>query len=460
MFQDEDEEIIVKSKGSCSLLPDTTSLSLENCTKVTVIKDALQDVRALHNLEFINVGELSIQGRLFPSDGPARNVLFKNSTIPDVPSFAFSGNVDSVLFDNCHVGAIRAFAFSNINGADRVVFREANVSYVEAQAFKKFPLNKLLIVDSHFNVIPSRFVLDVTVEHLFKIESTYIGEIQTSGFKIFNPRKVVVVNSMINKLHEEAFKIVTRGEVVIEDNVLNSIENEAFRSVSVDKHVIVQNGRQKFKFKNQTVTHLREKSLYINRSVFEVHIGQLMVDEACTCDGIVFWKDVITRGKTTENAIEIELEPIWCHMDDQTDGYLEYVSARGFFSNHCTKLTTSIYFFVIIITATAVGVLLAIAIGVCILRRRRKWKPVPLSGRNLHQKDPRNVREKRKDKKKQAGGDKPGATKAIIVPDGRTYKETEFHIIVEKAEPLDEECLPCTVVRDRSHSQLNQQNRA
>lgn len=425
-------------------------------------KGAFQNVKGLHNLELVNIAEVIIEGRIFTSDGPPRKIHIKNCTIPDIPSFAFSGNVNSVIIENCSVGVTRAFAFSSIHEADRVIFDGTTVANVEAQTFKKFPVNTFIFANSHFDEIPSRFVADVAVDILFKIESTYIETVRTSGFKIHNPKKFLLINSMINKLHDEAFKVITKGEVVMDSNVLNTIDNEAFRGVSVDKYVILQNGKQKFKFLNQTVTNLEGKSLYVNRTVFDVNIGRLMIDEPCTCDALVLWTEIVTFGrKSIDLSVDSELEPIWCHLDDSRDGNVEYVSGREFYKDHCTKLTSSIYFFVIIITTTAVVLVLTIAIIVCCLKRKKKWKPVPSSSRaNAAQnKDHRQMKvtAKKKGKKKRGGegGKSSEPTKAIIVPDGRTYKETEFHIIVEKAEPLDEECVSYTVVRDRSRTQIN-----
>ncbi|KAK6628991.1 hypothetical protein RUM43_002808 [Polyplax serrata] len=456
--EDPSEEIILKSKDSCSVPADATSLSLENCKKVTVIKEALQDVRSLTKVEFINVSDVSIAGRIFHPDGPSQSVHFINSTIPDIPSFTFSGNMDSVIFEGSTIGIIRAFAFSNIKGADRIMFLKTNVMNVEAQTFKKFTTNKFLLVDSSFKVIPSRFVVDVGVEQIFKIDSTNIDAIRTLGFQVYGPKKVLILNSKITRLQEEAFKIVTKGEVVVENNVIRNIDNEAFRGISVDRYVILQSGKQKFKFRNQTVTNAYDKSLYINRSAFDVQIGKIQVDEACTCDGLTLWKNILNGGKKNLENTDVDLELILCQMGNSNGQ--DYMSGHEFYNDQCTKLTASIYFFVLIITATAVGILIVIVAIVCIVRKRRqKWKYIPSAVHERGQKEDKNRSENKKGKKKQPPQRKSDPTKAIIVPDGRTYKETEFHIIVEKAEPLNDDCVPGAVVRDRSQSQINPSNR-
>lgn len=443
--------MIIRSDGSCSVSPGTTSLILENCRKATVIEEPFQNAPDLNHLEFVNVSEVSIQGRLFPSNGPPRTVQFINSTIPDVPSFSFSGNIKAVVFENSYVGIIRPFAFSNIISADSIIFRDTNVTHVEAQSFKKFTVDKFILFGSQFNVIPSRFVVDLIVNTVFKIDFCYIEVIRTLGFKISGPKKLVVVDSKVNKLSGESFRIETKGEVIIEDNVFNTVTNEAFRGLSVDKYVIQQTGRQKLRFRNQTITNLEEKSLFFNRTVFDVLIERLQVDEACTCDEILQWKNIITIGTKAADTLDSELELIWCHMDDTKEGDTEYISARDFYKDHCKEISSGIYFFVIIITGTGIIMACLVMCIVCMLRKRRKWKPVPCTARE----NQRKTKVDKKGRRKEDVNGKQGSTKAMIVPDGRTYTETEFHIIVEKAEPLKDECIPYTVVRDKSRNQIN-----
>lgn len=434
-----------------------------------MIQESFQGLKGLRNIALTNIKQLSIQSYGFHwnetlEDYPhGLNINFTNVTIPDVPTFAFKGRIDSVIFDRSYIGMLRSFSFSSITGAERIEFQNANVANIEAQAFKKFTISKLIIRNSRFNVIPSRFIVDVYVDNLFKIEGTFIDSIRTLAFKIYNPKEVLMINSRINKVEAEAFHIKTRGDVVIQNNIFDSIENEAFRAISVEKYIIQQSGKQKFKFQNNTISYFRERSLFYNKSSFDLKTARIMIDELCTCDHLNLWKEIITdrEGKdnkkitsTDENIYEI----FWCHIDDRKELDYEYVSGRNFYDNYCTTVLSSIYFFVIIITATALSLLVLIVLVVCFVRHRRKWDSVPTSRREADNnsqgkaKGEKNPKAKRKDGREII---KPESAKAIIVPDGRTYRETEFHVIVEKAEPLDDGYIPYTVTRERSHSQIN-----
>lgn len=466
------EEITLRSTGSCGIPTEATAISIENCEKVSVIEESFKGLKGLRSIALANIKQLSIKSYGFHwnetlEDYPqGLSINLTNVTIPDVPTFAFKGRIDSVIFDRSYVAMLRSFSFSSISKAERIEFQSTNVANIEAQAFKKFTISKFIIRNSRFNVIPSRFLVDVYVDNLFKIENTFIDVIRTLAFKIYNPKEVLLINSRINKVEAEAFYIKTRGDVVIQNNIFDSIENEAFRGISVEKYIIQQSGKQKFKFQNNTISYFREKSLFLDKSSFDIKTNRIMIDEICTCDHLNLWAEIITgesdvendkkkKKSTDENVYEI----FWCHIDDRKELDLDYVSGKYFYEDYCTTVLSSIYFFVIIITATALSLTVLIVFIVCCVKHKKKWDSVPTSPRDADKNFQGKVKGEKHPKAKKKDGKEvinPESAKAIIVPDGRTYKETEFHVIVEKAEPLDDNgFIPYTITRERSHSQIN-----
>lgn len=438
--------MIVKSTGSCAVPQEATALTIDDCENVTVIEDALSGLKELQSVTFNNIKELSIERKAFRWKGHGLSVNMTNVTvIPDVPNFAFGGSIVSVVFDRCYVGMIRAFAFANIESAQKISFSGCNVANVESQAFKKFSVSKFLVLNSQFTVIPSRFLFEVDVENLFKVQGTFFDVIRTAAFVVNSPKVTIVTDSRVNLLHSEGFKIRTNGDVVIQHNKFSSIEGEAFRGLFVERYIIQHAGKPKFRFINNTITNYGKKSLLYNKTSFDGHFSRVMMDEICTCDGLITWRDMIQDGRpSADKSIEDEVEPFWCRVED-TEASLEHVPGREFYRTRCTLLNKSIFFFVVIIVATSISLVLIITFIVCFFRRRKRWSLVPTSAQDGQ----KEVQLKAKGDTKVAG------SKAIIVPDGRTYRETEFHVIVEKAEPLDVGYVPCKVVRDRSRSQIS-----
>lgn len=358
-------------------------------------------------------------------------ILFTNTTVANFPSYALSGKIAKLVFRDVYLGLIKAFAFSSISETERIQFVGCNFANMESQAFKKFATNDFLLEANRFHRIPSRFLHEIHVHHLLRIDSNFIDATRTLAFHEIHPTETIISNNHINLLEGESISLQVRGRVAIQDNKFETIEAAAFRAITADRQVPFAIPPD-FIFDNNTLGTFSEASLLFNKAEFNVRLSRIHIDETCTCDNLVQWRDTIfPHKKGAHGPVEAHLTDIWCH--EETTKEVDYLFIQGdtYYANHCTKLLSSIYFFVIIIVTTTVGLCVLIMVCICILRRRRHWDSVPTNEANgVTAKEPK---------------------KGLIVPDGRVYRETEFHVIVEKAEPLDE-ITPYRVTRDRSRT--------
>lgn len=430
----------MRSSGPCSVPPETRDLVLADCSNVTFTENGLEPLRSLRSVQVSNVREVSVEKHAFRWNASSTGlvVLLTNTTVAHLPSFAFSGRIARVVFRSVYLGLIRAFAFSSITDTERLQFVDCNFANIEPQSFKKFSTNDFQIEGSRFHIIPSRFVLEVHVHNLFRLDSNFIDVARTLAFQVSHPTDTIISNNRVNVIEGEALSLQVRGRVAFQDNVFEAIEPAAFKGITIDRRTSFPI-LPELLFDNNTLGEFSESALIFNNAQFTVRFTHMRIDDTCSCDSLVRWRDILYPTKKNHpGPIEAQLTEIWCHEESRKETDFEFISGESFYENHCTKLISSIYFFVIIIVTTAVGLCVLIVVCILILRRRRQWDTVPTS-------EVRGVTPKPPDPKK-----------GLVVPDGRVYRETEFHVIVEKAEPLDE-VVPYRVTRDRSRTMFTRE---
>lgn len=360
-------------------------------------------------------------------------ILFTNTTVANFPSYALSGRIAKLVFRDVYLGLIKAFSFSSISETERIQFVGCNFANIESQAFKKFATNDFILEANRFHRIPSRFLHEIHVHRLFRMDSNFIDAARTLSFHVIHPIETIISNNHINLLEGESMSLQVRGRVVIQDNKFETIEAAAFRAITADRLVPFAIPPD-FIFENNTLGTFSATSLLFNKAEFNVRLSRIHIDDTCSCDSLVKWRDTIFPHKRDAHGpVEAHLTDIWCHEESTKEVDYLYVQGDSYYANHCSKLLSSIYFFVIVIVTTTLGLFAVIIVCICILRHRRQWDPVPTNTNELHgvaAKEPK---------------------KGLVVPDGRVYRETEFHVIVEKAEPLDE-ITPYRVTRDRSRT--------
>lgn len=191
-----------------------------------------------------------------------------------------------------------------------------------------------------------------------------------------------------------------------------------------------------------------------DRVSFRPELDNLLIAQACDCQMLPVWKNnvlnytsVYSRFYVRQNSLvppplSQPQEPI--NETPETflclDGGLDGVptSFVDYETRHCS-LGGSMLVLILIIVGAVLALLASICLIVWCCRRRRrnnrkKWISVPTNAPDVVSKKNGVI-----GREAATSGTPVDSRITMVVPDGRLYRETEFHVIVEKAEPLTTE---------------------
>ncbi|XP_066580934.1 uncharacterized protein [Prorops nasuta] len=456
------EELILTTEGDRRLSPHTSRIVVNNCTTVILSNSSLSSMAGLRSIDLVNVENLTLVRQSFelsPESSRTR-ISVRNSSIDVLPSFVFGGDVEVISFENVRIGQLSAFAFVNLAHTETLRLENCRIGSMEAQAFKKFGVGFLHVIGGSFgDQVPSRTMNDIEVYHKFMLDGVKMGTVRSEAFIVRNPRTVAIQNCAIDSLESEAFDISARGAVIVKNNTFGSLGVGAFLGIRSDSEAKPSGssslgGLHDLIFKNNNIVSFEEGSLMFDRISFRPELDNILIEQNCDCQLINTWKanllnysNVYSRFYPRENSLFAPLnfpepaagdsaESFLC-LDQSTNGLP--IKFLEFEARDCS-MGSSILLLVILL----VVLLIALAVGGCLIvwccRRRRRnsrkrWISVSTDA-------PPDVVSKKNGVigREAATSNTPVDSRiTMVVPDGRLYRETEFHVIVEKAEPLTTE---------------------
>ncbi|XP_076623339.1 uncharacterized protein LOC143342905 [Colletes latitarsis] len=455
--KDEGEELVLTTDGDKRLSPHTSRIMVNNCYSVILTNSSLASMIGLRSVDLVNVANLTLIRQSFELSPRSQRtrITVRNSSIDAMPSFVFRGDVEAISFENVRIGQLSAFSFANLVQTDTLRLENCRIENMEAQAFKKFDVGYLHVIGGSFgDQVLSRTMNDIEVHHKFMLDGVRMGTVRSDAFIVTSPRTVAIQNCVVESLESEAFNVTARGAVIVKNNTFGSLSVGAFLGIRADQETRTAPGSlHDLIFKNNSVVNFEEGSMMFDRASFRLELDNLLVDQPCDCQMLPVWKNnilnytnVYSRFYARQNsampptlspqeAINETPETFLC-VDGEVDGvptsFVEYET------RHCS-LGGSIMVFVLVVAGLLVLLILVTCLIVWCCRRRRrnsrkKWISVPTNAPDV-------VSKKNGVIGRQAAASAAPVDSRItmVVPDGRLYRETEFHVIVEKAEPLTTE---------------------
>lgn len=322
---------------------------------------------------------------------PSLRISIFNSNITLISSHTFTGRINEIIFDGVVIDSIRPIAFGNLLQTERIIFRNTLLKRIEVQAFKKFSAEIIELNGVTASIIPSRTFSNVTVYRDFIINNCSFGDIYSGSFAINNPIMFQVTSTNISTLYGEAFKILSRGSVLFRGNTFGVVNDGAFQGIILKKDEVLND--ISFIFDSNTFKSLSRYSLNIPE--FNVRFVNIYLNEPCDC-------------KTIDHKIKesVYYSDIMCLYENR------YMTLKYYKSNMCSVITN--YYITIIIVSIVTALVIIVVAGLIFyyrfVYRRKKY------GSKERMKNNGNL--------------------SLIVPDGRTYRETELHVILEKSDLL------------------------
>lgn len=385
---------------------ETTEIEIYNCDKVTFEENSVDDMRSLRYIHLEGIKSLTLNSRSmnwygikdrgtnleerFDVSVPTLKVTIRNSYITTIASHTFAGRISEILLEHVTVERIFPMAFANLLQSERIAIRNSEIRNIDIQAFKKFGTENLELDGVMINQLPSRAFSSISVYENFTINNCSFDVIRPSGFLIDNPRLFQVLHTNVSHLNGEAYKISSRGTVIFRNNSFGEVHDGAFDGIKLSQHEHLSDVN--FIFDSNTFYTLSRYSLRI--SDFDVKYRNIYINESCDCTSL--------DHKIKESEF---FGDIMCLYDNI------YVTVKEYKANMCSVIGS---YYIWITVICIVIVLVAVVASALVLYYKFVYRSKKYGSKNNAEK---------------------GAM-SLIVPDGRTYRETELHIIVEKTDLL------------------------
>lgn len=432
------------------------NVMVTHCDLVRVSRMAFDGAKSLWTVDVQSVRRLIMEDEAFGwsenggggSPGQQHNhhhhhqgltIAITNVTVvTEIPSYAFRGRLHSILFDRVRVDVIRPFAFSSLTGtAGRIEFRDTVFGRIEQQAFKKFTVNDFVLKRCRFEVpVPSRTLTEITVHDEFRLEDVTFSTIRSFAFRVNGPKVFRLQNSRVDCVQSNAFDVHGRGPAFVEDNAFGRLERGAFVAVTVDAHKEAEADYQEFVFENNTVLEFEDDALVFNTNGYRPRLDWLIVGKACACPAR--WRtDLVALStaypKNVQRPVRTVQQAAWCASPDD-DGRL--VKAQQYDETRCGGGGPNAAGLGRFHLTGGVAVIAVVALMAALVywawyrkRKRIQWTNVPAS--SPLQKTRSILRGSGN------GGHEHHNRQMMIMPEGKTYRETELHVIVERTGDAD-----------------------
>lgn len=382
----------LRPDGAYRVPSTATAIIIDGCARVHFLSDTVRGLVQLRSVEIRNVQHAVVDARAlawspFSANSemnPGIRMVIYNSTVNEIASHAVQGRINDIVISDSRINNLKPFAFSSLSGVKNIELSNNVFDTIEIQAFKKFSTVNFVLRGGAIGFMPSRFLSDVEVTNLFRMERVTVDRMSSMSFLVNSPKRVLIENNVINTLDGDGFRLTSRGPITFRNNTVTTLQKGAFFGFGVDSDVVSKLGRQELLLDNNTVTHLAPSSLIHNRTTVTMRVDGLNINVTCDCELAEQWREV-----TKEQGGIISC---WYVLENH------YMSLPTYVDSRCGSFKQNFWIYVVV-GVIAVGIAAAVAIFFIVKRDNEKKKKLQ-----------------------------------IVMPDGKTYRETEFHIVVERAE--------------------------
>lgn len=396
-----------------------SSIRVINCGHLHVASRALTGLPALQQVNVANISRLTLEEEAFSWSNIYEHhqhtgllVNISNCHVPELPSYCFRGHLREVLLSSVNISQVRAYAFSSIDHADKLELNNVQVGDFDQQAFKKFSVDVFSIKDCVFDTLPTRTMVDVEVHKELKLENVSIDTIKHSALKIHGSKQFQFLKSTINHVEHEAFHVHTRGSVLIQDNMFFHLEKSAFVGITLEKRYLQEFQKQDLVFENNTLMDFESAPLIFNTTGFNPRLDLIVICQVCSCQNAEYWTSELVYFSSDPQLVTPAPHVstvLYCQNP------LSLTNIRDFQRRFCHVQDSSVLLTLAFISGAVVSVSILLMFIYCGFKERAKrYINVPNSPSPL----------------------KLNKNQMLVIPDGKTYRETELHVIVEHAEPI------------------------
>ncbi|KAK7871701.1 hypothetical protein R5R35_013990 [Gryllus longicercus] len=473
-------EVHLRAEGELRLPEHTTALRVEGCARVEVHERAVHALRHLRSVELRGAQEVVLHPYAFsrpggpegaeagssesggggggaasrgggghpdvasapygsahghalpPSPGlleaeAGPSVVVEGARLPGgVPSYAFRGRLARVALRRCAIqGSVAAFAFASLAATHLLEMADCTIAAVEGQAFKRFAVERLVLSGLALETpLPSRALADVRVRGELVVERVSAPRVRAAALSARGPRRVAVRACRWGHVEGEALRVAARGPIVVRDNAFGALDAGAFVGLGAEERTAAGEEPLRLHFANNSVGAFAAGALAFNASAVRAHVSDLRVARPCDCAAADNWRA----------DLGVPAEELRCQAQDAS-GRVREGEWRSLAEAGCLAAQRSASL-ALMLAAVGAGVA-ALVLGACAAWAWSRWR------RRRRRRQERGPARRWAPPKEGAGVGVGVATPehkaqavALVLP-ARTYRETELHVELERAEPLD-----------------------
>lgn len=422
--------LTLKSGGDLKIPLSTSSLEVRRCARVNVNSNAFSQLAGLRKIQVSNVTEIVVLKDAFMWNKRNKSELgieisIINATIDDLPSYAFSGRYDVITFENVHMKIIKPFAITNLQELERLEVRSCVINLIDSQAFKKFTVDNFFVTNCNLENIQNRAMFELVVRKEARFDNLKIGAIRNKALVLHGPRQFHFTSNQLGLFETEAIQVNASGPVFVQNNIVGKLESDALAGIQPNIGAFRQ-----MTFSNNTFERFENRSLVFSKRYdpgIDLRINNIFLDQPCFChcfSQIAGELSHADSNKKLSPLVTTLIKATSCRKDNQ-----QYIRLEEFQNKTCTHKSNRVPVIVGVVVSLVLLLIIIVLLVVFCKRRARKRR---LGVRRIEQQE----------KKFAITKEASPSRYMMVVPDVKTYRETEVHVIVEKAEPLQHEEFP------------------
>lgn len=432
------QEIILQKNGQGRMPETISTVTIQNCEYVHITENAFSDLTALTTINLQNIGNLDLDENSFNWQHtideykihPGIKINIMNTSMEEIPSYAFRGMIHTIYLKNCTVDDVQVFSFASLINTERIDIINTVINNIQAQAFKKFTLNSFTIYSSRLPILPTRTMVDIEVLSELRFEDVDFDVIRTSSIKAHGMQIFRLINNRIVRLEKDSFIVNSKGSIIFQNNLIEDVMTDSLREIKVDKRFLIEDGKQDLTFTNNSIVSFEDNPFSFNTTNFVPRIEQFNILRPCSCIDTKKWvsKNLLSFVSTKDDGTVIkEVIPdvsslISCkNSNNNYKNNNDLITVKLYIKSVCQDSNFKKYIMILVLVVS----IILIALGIIFLVFKNRVK------RYI------NVPTNNSDNKVPYSNAKGNKNPIMIVPEGKTYRETELHVIVEQAEPIE-----------------------
>ncbi|EDW00262.1 uncharacterized protein LOC6565250 [Drosophila grimshawi] len=232
-------------------------VKIRNCRDLTVEPNALDNTEGLRKISFQHLDKLVLKKNALSVSRESNKALiveFELVNFQLIDSHAISGNIEEISFTGGRIEQMHPFGFTTIkDSAILLKLDGVTINHIESQAFKKFAVEKMTIVNCNFiGNLPTRAFYELEVRNELAMLNNQFQELHSHAFSFKLISKLSLNENRFAAVDGEWLEAYIRDAVALRNNQFGATSDIAFRSLGVHRDYQLSE-RLELRFHNNTV---------------------------------------------------------------------------------------------------------------------------------------------------------------------------------------------------------------